>query len=779
MERNNNDFDFEEESSFDYKEWGLKILRHWYVILIAIVIAGALAYLSNRKWKPLYQVQAQVILGGKATQGSSYAFMQGFNSDAFNNNNDQLILFGRDELIIRTIEKLPLQIEYFSQGRFKRNYFYKDLSPITLTTFDVKPQAFGIDFLFQEQKDSTFILSVEDSDGNTIFSTQAKIGEIFTTNYFSGIIQKNTSYIVERLFIRFRSRESLQEEFTSRLSFSLLEGTSVASVSLIGEQAERDKDFINGICEEFLIDNLERKNEEANRTIDFIDSQLILMSDSLASSNEKIHKFRKTNQIVNLDSYMSGLLSQSSDFKSKDIELNLKEAYFNYLDSYLRKNAENEQILAPSTLGISDPVLLDLVNKINDLQLKRATIGTQNPFYEKYTQELNTLKATLFEVLKNIRNIYQMDRSNIEKQYADVLKEIESLSEKESEILDVERQHQINNNYYTYLLQKRSEAQIRKASNISDITILQKAKVISLVNQNVKKNTYIKFLAIGIIIAILLIVLKELLNNTVKSTNELEKATKFSVLGTIPFLSMSEKILTIHYLKSSFTEYFRIIKTRVEFITQKKDFITICTTSPESGDGKSYFSINLAGIYSHSGKNTLLIDMDLRKPSIEKNLNIKSGKGVSNILIGDCTIEEAIISNRDEYKFDILPAGTIPPNPGELLASEHATQLLDTLKKKYEYIIIDTSPIGLVSDAYPITRLSDIVLFISLYGKTDKTNLKNIANLLQKDKIPNIYAILNGVKENRHQYGYKQNNHYYHTSDYFENDHNVSHKKRK
>lgn len=771
----NNDFNFEEESSFDYKEWGIKILQHWYIVLIAIIIAGSLAYLSNRKWKPQYQVQAQVILGG-TTQGSSYAFMQGFNSDAFNGKNDQLILFGRDELILRTINKLPLQIEYFSQGRFKRNYYYKELAPITLSAFNITEEAFDINFTFQEKENNSFILSIEDNDGKIIFSEQATFGEIFSTKYFSGSIQKNTNYFIEKLFIRFRSIESLQEEFTQRLSFSLLEGTSVASVSLTGEQVERDKDFINGICEEFLADNLERKNLEANRTIDFIDSQLILMSDSLAASNDKIHQFRKDNQIINIESYMNGLLSQSSSFKSKDVELNLKEAYFNYLDSYLRKNAENEQILAPSTLGISDPVLMDIVKKINDLQVKRAAIGQQNPFYEKYSQEISTLKETLFEVLLNIKKIYQMDRKNIEKQYTDILKEIENLSEKESEILDVERQHQINNNYYTYLLQKRSEALIRKASNISDITILQKAKVISLTNQNVKKNTYIKYLAIGIVIAILLIVLIDLLNNTVKTVAEIEKATKFSVLGTIPYFIMKNKILTIRYLKSIFTESFRILKTRIEFITQKKEFITICITSPESGDGKSYFSINLAGIYSLSGQKTLLIDMDLRKPSLTNFLNINQTKGVSNILIGDCTIEEATIKNY-EQNLDFLPAGIIPPNPGELLSSEKTTKLLDSLKKEYKFIIIDTSPIGLVSDSYPLTRMSDIVLFISRYGKTSKTNLKNISTLLNKDKITNIYAILNGTKKSKSRYGYTRNKLYYHSNDYFEDEHDVSHKK--
>ncbi len=747
----NNIFNDEEESSFDYKEWLGKILHYWYIVVAAAIIAVSLAYLTNRKWKPYYQVEARVILGGN-DRNSQYAFMQGFNSDGLASNNDQLVLFGRDEMLQRAISKLPFEVEFFSQGRFKRNYFYKEFAPLTITTIEIAPEAYEREFYFQEQANNAFTISLSDGDGNTIFSAQGKFNEPLVTAYFSGIVQKNTTQVIEKVYFRFRSAESLQNEFASRLSFSLLDGTSVATVSLVGERVERDLDFINTLCEEFIADNLERKNLEATRTLDFIDQQLMFISDSLSATNSRIHQFRRVNKIVDIENYMNELLGKSSEFKSKDIELNIKEAYFKYLENYLKTNVQEGEILAPSTLGISDPALIDLINQINDLQVKRSAIGVLNPFYEKYTQQIETLKQTLFEVLKNINMVYEMDRRNFEKWNSDILAEINSLSEKETEILDVERQHQINNNYYTYLLQKRSEAQIRKASNISDITLLQKAKVVSITNANFQRSTYTKYTAIGVVLAILLIVLKELLNNTVKTTNELEKSTRLTALGTIPYYVMKNgNIPTIYYLKSAFTEAFRILKARIEFITQKKEDITIMITSPESGDGKSYFSVNLAGIYSLSGKDTLLIDMDLRKPSINEMLNVESRKGLSNVLINDCTLEEAIVSDAS-YKFDFLPAGSIPPNPGELLASEKTAELMVTLKQKYKFIIIDTSPIGLVSDAYPLTTQSDLVFFISLYEKTNKTHLKETANMLRKDNIANVYAILNGEKEKRSPY---------------------------
>lgn len=768
MEENNLPQEFmEEESSFDFKEWFFKITHYWYIILIGVVISLAFAYLENRKWKPMYQVNGQVFLGN-TNNVSQYAFMQGFNSNGSNSINNQLVLFGRYELIRRTIAKLPFTIEYYTKGRFKTNYYYKNFSPIELLSSTINPKTYGLSFIFNEKNANEFSIELSEKE-KPIFQMNGTYGVPFSNEYFSGILKKNTNKSLSSpIYIGFRSMESLESEFSSRLSFSIMEGTSVAVVSLVGERPERDMDFINMLNYEFIADNLERKNLEANRTIDFIDSQLQSISDSLAISNENIRKFRRENNIVDVNSYVSGLLAQSAEYEKKKMELDLKEAYFDYLDSYLRKNVQEETVVAPTSLGVADPTLLDLVGQFNDIQLKRMGLGVSNPLYQKYTQQLETLKETLFEVLKNVKTVYEMDRNNLQTQYKKVLAEIESLPHKESKIVEIERLHRINDNYYTYLLQKRSEAQIRKASNVSDNTILQEARVMNIVNGEVKNQVYIKYLFLGLLIPILLIILKELLNNTIKTPNDLEKATKLSVLSTVPYRKMDGSILVIKNPRSYFSESFRSLRARIEFLVKRKSQIVIMNTSAEPSDGKTYFSINLAGIYAISGKKTLLIDVDLRKPSVGKELNLSSEKGLSNVLIDDCTLEEAIIVQ--EKSFDVLLAGTIPPNPGELIASENMINLLEHLKTKYEYIILDTSPIGLVSDIYPLTKEVDISLLVAMSGKTSKPFLKRIAASLKKDNVKHIYAILNGEKREKCLFGaaHKKSN-YYHTDnrDYF------------
>ncbi len=757
----------EEESSFDFKEWALKIAHYWYIILIGILIALSLAYLENRKWKPMYKVNGQVFLGN-TNSVSQYAFMKGFNSDGASSVNNQLVLFGRYELIRKTIAKLPFTVEYYTKGRFKTNYYYKDFSPIELTSTAINTGTYGLSFAFNEKNANEFSIELLSEKEEKVFQMSGMYGVSFANEYFSGTICKNTTQSLSNpIYIAFRSLESLESEFSSRLSFSIMEGTSVAVVSLVGERPDRDKDFINMLSNEFLADNLERKNLEANRTIDFIDNQLQSISDSLAVSTENIRNFRKENNIIDVNSYVSGLLAQSAEYEKKEIELSLKETYFDYLDSYLRKNVQEETVVAPTSLGVADPTLLELVGQFNDVQLKRMGVGTSSPLYQKYTQQLETLKETLFEVLKNVKTVYEMDRKNLQTQYQKVLKEIENLPLKESKIVEIERLHRINDNYYTYLLQKRSEAQIRKASNTSDNTILQEARVMDVVNGNVKKQVYIKYFFLGLLIPVLLIILKELLNNTIKTQNDLEKVTKFPVLSEVPFQKMDGSVLVIKNPRSYFSEAFRSLRARIEFLVKRRSQIVIMNTSAEPSDGKTYFSINLAGIYAISRKKTLLIDVDLRKPSVGNELKLRSDKGLSNVLINDCSVEEAIITQ--ENSFDVLLAGTIPPNPGELIASENMTNLLEYLKTKYEYIVLDTSPIGLVSDIYPLTKEVDLTFLVAMSGKTNKPFLKRIAASLKKDSVTQVYTVLNGVKKERCLFGFSRNkkSKYYYHKDYF------------
>ena len=596
----NNGFD-EEDISFNWLEWLMRIVRHWYLFVIAVILALFFAYVKNRSWQPLYVTEAKVMIEEGAS--NQYNFMQGFGvNQGYRNMNNQLLLLGSYDLIRKTVEKLPFSIDIYSQGRFKTNSLFA-YPPIEIKTTFLAENAYGTDYQFVAIDSKSFEILIK---GNKISKDEIIKGRynepVECSRFFITIhkcaIESQTSF-----FFRFRTINSLESEFAGRLALNYVgDQSSVIALSLVGNDVERDKVFLDALSEEFLANNLEKKNSEAIRTIDFINDQLGYLLDSLNFSESQLRDFRRKNNIIDINAYSGSLMAKLDGFNQKRSELDLKDAYFNYLSNYLTKNIKEESIVAPSSLGVSDPTLLELVTQFNDLQLERSQIGEKNPNYKRVTENIEKIRQALFEVLKNVKAVNNLERKNFDQQCAEIQSEIDLLPAKEHQMINFERKYKINNNYYTFLLQKRSEAQIRKASNVSDNVVLQRARVTSLINGDKKSKTYITFLVIGLLIPFAFIILKELLNFTIRTETDLQKLTKYPIIGQIRHTNNLTPVLTVKSPKSAFTESFRVIRTRLEFITKRKTGVFIMVTSAEPHDGKTYFSANLSGVYGLSNQ---------------------------------------------------------------------------------------------------------------------------------------------------------------------------------
>jgi capsular exopolysaccharide synthesis family protein len=365
-------------------------------------------------------------------------------------------------------------------------------------------------------------------------------------------------------------------------------------------------------------------------------------------------------------------------------------------------------------------------------------------YYAKYSKEIENVTKTIMEVVKSMRASLNIEKNDFTTRFAKVKQEIEELPKKELEMIAIERKYKMDDNYYTFFLQKRAESEILKASNTPDNNILDKARVLSVTNADTKSKKTLIFLLFGILIPTLIVIIKELMNNTIRSSKDVEANTPFPLIGAVRHTKSDEPMLVAKNPRSAFTEMFRVIRTRIEFIVQRKTNIIMMTTSTESGDGKTYFSINLAGIYSMASPKTILVDMDIRKPTINQRFNIVQTNGVTNYLINQCTLDEIIV-RLPGVDFDILPAGTIPPNSGELIRSDKLIDMFAELRKTYDYIIVDSSPIGVVTDAYSLAAIADVNIFIVRNGKTNKTFFKKLSAQLKSDKLPNMYTVINDV----------------------------------
>lgn len=759
----------EEDSSFDLLDWAKRFLYYWYLFVAALIISLAFAYVKNRSWTPQYYTEAKIIIES-GTSANAYSFMQGFSGGVdYMHTNNQLLILGSYDLINRVVSDMPLDIDYYTRGRFKTNSLY-GREPVKILYKYIADEAYMYEFRFIPIDESSFEIVLEDEISRDMypnFKIKAKYGDPIENQLFFATIEKLYLPANNNEFLfRFRSVESLEDEFAGRLSLSYIgEASSVVGVSLTGNVIPRDNDFINALCNEFLEANLEEKNEEATRTIDFINDQLMFISDSLRESEIRLRQYRRENNMVDVNGYTSSILTKLSALDAQRAEISLKDTYFGELSKYLEQGVIKEKLVAPSSIGVSDPVLLDLVSKFNELQQKRSDVGEKNPNYERYSKRMADVRSTMIEVLANVRKVHDIERKAFEAEYNKVFAEIQDLPEKELAMVNYERIYKINDNYYTFLLQKQSEAQIRKASNVPDNKILQHARTNYIpVNNGDKLKVYLIFAVVALLLVAVYIILKELLNNTIRSISDVNKLTSLTVLGEIRHTGGSKRVMSTANPKSLFSEGFRVIRSRIEFITQRKSDISIMITSAESGDGKTHFATNLAGIYGVLNKKVILIDLDLRNPKLSQNLGYaKVEKGLVHVLIGEISLDEAIIKNDEELGFDVLPVGVVPPNPAELIRSEQIKSIIEKLKQEYDFVIIDSSPLGLVSDAYAIVEMVDVNLLVARSFKTNKNIFKAFIQQVMQDQLPNLYMVLNDVPiPEKGKYGYKYNKYGYH-----------------
>ncbi|MBB3186462.1 GumC family protein [Microbacter margulisiae] len=756
--------DDNEESSFDIMEWIFKILHHWYLFVISLIITLGIATLVNRTWKPIYQVSAQILLGSGQPSSNSQTVMQGFNLNrAYNNIDNQMIIFTSNELIQKTLAKLNFTVDYYTQGRFKVNDLY-GYAPINIIYDQIADNVYGLQFDFHDIDGVSYRITHEKDNQLGYIELTGKYGELLKTPYFTIVVNKTGNFYDHSfLHFAFLSNDYLADYFSSRISLNFVTTNStVLSVSMTGAVYQRDIDFLNALCDQFLIDNLQRKNEEANRTITFIDSQLSQISDSLHHSEDQLQNYRKTTQVFDVTNYTSSLMGHITTSEDQQLELQLKESYLQYLESYIKRNLNKNQIMTPSSLGVVDPVLVELLNQFNTAQINLSQTSPQNPFYQKYSEELQRIRLALDDALKNVQTAFNIEKEDLKKQSQNAASRLESLPEIENRMNSFQRKYAMNDTYYTYLLQKRAEAEIQQASNVPDNSILERARMISVTNSSEKSHTRMMALILGLLLPFLIIILKEFLKVKILDKRDIEKITKYPYLGNIPHVVHNEGICVLHHPKSSVAESYRIIRTRINFVAQKNDTACIVVTSTESGDGKSHFSLNYASICAMSHEKTILVGLDLRKPSLASFLGLENKIGVTNVLLGEVSLEDAIIHPVDNhFNFDLLLAGSVPPNPGELIRSHKLVDIIKHLKETYQYVILDTSPVGIVSDAYPLMTLTDAVIYVVRSKKTNKKFFKTVIRQLKTDGITHIGLVLNDLDTSKSGYGYHDGYHRY------------------
>ena len=765
-----------DEQSIDIKNIIYIFLSHWYLFAGGALIALVIGFLINRYTEDVFQSTGTVLIKEDRSVDPT-TIITGASFGNSQNMGNEIAILKSYTLVDRVVKKMNIEVTYFEKGRIATKELYKS-APFTVEIDRSVPQTVGliyeISFLDENnislkvkadhQKEYDFILC------QTISNKAKRIDTI--GNYTQGDWIDN-GYNRMRIvfnenfdFARDKNRKMMFQindyaSLVRQMNFSvspLNKQSSIASVITTGTNRQKIVEFTNALLNEYVNRGLEKKNIVSENTINFIDNELSGIQDSLTTAEIDLQDFRTTNDLMNLDAQTQQVLSSIRALEKEKAEMDVNLKLYKRLQSYIQLQIDDpENLAAPSTMGINDPLINKLVVDLVSLSQAKAvqviTLTEQHPTIIKMDEQILTYKRTLLETINNLVSNTQMSLAEIEKRIGKAETESRNLPHKQRQLIGYQRKFELNQNTYNYLMQRRAEAQILRASNTPDNEIIDEARLEKTFRIAPRSSmNYLIALILGLLIPALYLFLKDFFNVSVLDRKDVEKLTEFPIIGQIVETNSKDPLVVINSPKSPIAESFRSVRTNIEYITQGKQKSVILVTGDSQSVGKTFNSINTASIYALYGKKTVLLGFDLRKPKLFQEFGLNNNIGLSTYLSNKDTLDGVIQASGKIPNLDIITSGPIPPNPAELIASDKCNELFDKLKEIYDYIIIDTPPLGLVTDAFLLMRHSDVNLYIVRQGVTNKNIFGSIIKDIESRDIK-VNIILNGIKQEG-GYGY-------------------------
>jgi capsular exopolysaccharide synthesis family protein len=776
----------QKKEEIDIKQVFYVALNHWYLFLIFVVVAMAICFVYNRYAPKVYQTSGTVLIKEKNNEIDPTAIMTTRNFGGAQNIDNEIAIMTSYTLIERVVKKMGIEVTYMDKGRIAGHEMYKN-SPFYVEFERSVPQAVGLTYeiAFLDNDDISlhaigqglnkydFILCQQteyDPNAKIDVSGEYKQGEWIDNGYNRIRITKTEQFNPnavgdQKMFFWLNSYSSLVGQMSSFSVGPLTKQASVASVSMKGTNKLKIVDFVNLLMNEYVNRGLEKKNLVSENTIAFIDDELSGIQESLSQAETDLKDFRQENDLMNFDLQTNQVYTNLQALERERAEAVVNLKIYQRLKDYIGVQIEDpENLAAPSTMGINDPLLNQLTRELVNLSQSKATQlltqTEQHPQIVKLNEQIVTTKKALLENVNNLVNNAQMSLNEIERRIGSLEVKSRQLPGKQQQLINIQRNRDFTDETYKYLMRRRAEAQILKASNTPDNEILDEARLerTRIIAPRTMMN-YLVAIIIGLLIPALFLFLKNFFNVTISDRKDVEKLTNFPVIGMVAQSNSKDPLLVVNNPKSPIAESFRSIRTNVEFITQSKLPCTVMVTGDTQSIGKTFNSINIASIYALYGKKTVLLGFDLRKPRLFPEFGISNNTGLSSFLSNKESLDNIIQSSGKIQTLDIIPSGPIPPNPAELIASVKCDELFAELKKRYDYIIIDTPPIALVTDSLLLMRHSDANLFIVRQGVTNKNAFGGLIKDLE-DRGMHFSIVINGVKAEK-GYGYGGKNYGY------------------
>jgi len=762
---------------FNFKDFLNKFLSKWKWFVICVFITVTLAYIKLKYTLPTFESKSIVLLkdenkGNLISEMASFVDPSRASGLKSNIENEIEILRSRT-LIEETVKKLSLNISLVVKGKLVNIELYK--KPI-LVNFVEKSEDFyqkGMVFKYYPISSKKFRLEedVLESDSKIITSNKNDFyyGELVNTRFGKFIVTKSpekldkSAKINYPIYITISPLKNVVNNFKSNLLVKLFNTkSSVVQISYINPVKKRSEDFINELFYLYNQNAIEKKNIIFENTSKFISNRLKIITEELGGVEKEVENFKIANNLTDIDSEAKLYLQGSSDYNKKVVDTEVKINIVNSVRDYLRKSSGLD--LLPTNVLTFDADASRLISNYNDLVLDRNRISKSatdtNPTVSKINQRISSIRSTIEASLDRLKTSLIIEKTSLNDSENNLKSKISKVPSQERIYKVIARQQKVKEELYLFLLQKREETAISLAAKDPMGIVIDQADTSEIPVSPVKMNYFIIALLLGVAIPFLIIYIRDILDTKVKSSIDILGKIKVPFLGNIPKSSSTEGKLISATSRSSTDEALRIVRTNIDFVVSDVDSSlakTIFSTSTVPGEGKTFISANLASTFALLGKKVLLIGMDIRKPRLDEYFTIPNrGKGVTNYLsTPDADVHDYLIKQDGYDCFYVFPSGVVPPNPADLLSKDKVNTMFEILKKEFDYIIVDTAPVGPVVDTLLVAKHADAFIYVVKANQLDKSMLKLPEKLYLEKKLPNMAIVLNYTEiGNGYGYGY-------------------------
>lgn len=769
----------EEDGGFDIRILWVLLLRYkyWFIASVAVCLSAAFIYL--RYAVPVYNVTSKVLIKDRDNKRTSSSINATFQELGMKNNSDgfanEIEILATKSLAKRTVRSLKLYTSYQLAGRVRDAEVYRKHSPylVDLDANDIDSLKGTVSIVI-DSKNAGIVAKI--TYGDTSMEKEAStLPARFTTTFGTIIVERNPIYQnsnvdfseMRRLEAVIRPLDAVARYYASAISVSpTSEETTIARVTLSDNIPERSADYLMKLVDIYNEDANEDNMYEARRTEDFIAERIGVISKELNMTETELEQYKKSSGIVNYAADAAMDVSRNMEFETQIIDVNTQLNLVDYVLDYALDSDNYLQVL-PSNVGLSDASVNATIAKYNELVMERNRLlrsaSEDNPAVSLITEEVETYFNSIKSSLQSSKQQLTIRRNQLQSQHDKYASKISSAPSKERALADINRQQEVKAGLYLMLLQKREENAITLASSAYKGKVIEEPMVSGPISP--KKNMILLVaLLVGLALPYVYYFIRDFFRYRIEGRDDLLKLTNVPVLGSVPFIKALGKgdrnVVVQENRNSVVVEVYRGIRSNLPFVLSKGQNV-ILFTSTTSGEGKTCIASNLAASIAFAGKKVVVVGLDIRKPRLAGLFNLaNSEKGISNFFTrpaDDYGYLESIIQKSDvSPNLDIIAAGPIPPNPAELLEKENLVTAIDYLKQKYDYVILDTAPVGLVSDTLTIGKVADATLFVVRANYTFKGDIDLVNSLAVDKRLPNVNIILNATKVETGSYSYKR-----------------------